>query len=188
MGAVMAGTVVGSILGPLGGILGGITQAASQALQAAVQAATQTVQGVTQGVGQAQPYSATLDNPAEKVDVADGGTDEKSGKDEKDDKNEKDDKSEKDAKDSGNAVAPAVEKGGNPGSPDVGAGVPGSAGPTDKGAAKTLPPDLGSGEFSGGAGRAPARAEVDLEQAQLSVPAAVRLDDATPGSTAVTGT
>ncbi len=185
MGAVMAGTVVGSILGPLGGILGGITQAASQALQAAVQAATQTVQGVTQGIGQAQPYSATLDN--EKLDVADG-KDEQSDKAEKD---EKDDKPAKDVKDSRNAGAPAVDKGekdANPGTPDAGAGVAGAAGPTDKGAAKTLPPDLGTGEFSGGAGRAPARAEVDSEQAQLSVPAAVRLDGATPGSTSVTGT
>ncbi|ART73212.1 hypothetical protein BTO20_35895 [Mycobacterium dioxanotrophicus] len=184
MAAVMAGTVVGSILGPLGGILGGITQAASQALQAAVQAATQTVQGVTQGVGQAQPHSATLDDQAEKVDPAGDGKDEKSGED------EKDDKSAKDAKDRSKAVFPAAEKGapgGNPGTPDAGAAVTG-AGPTDKGAAKTLPPDLGSGEFSGGAFRAPARAEVDLKQAQLSVPAAVRLDDATPGSTSVTGT
>lgn len=183
MAAVMAGTVVGSILGPLGGVLGGITQAASQALQAAVQAATQTVQGITQGV--AQPYSAPVDTQAEKVDVAADGKDEKSGRDEKDDTSAKDEKYRR------NVVAPATEngdKGANSGIPDAGAVVPESVGPTDKGAVKTLPPDLAAGEFSGGAGRAPARAEVDLDQAQLSVPAAVRLDDATPGSTAVTGT
>ncbi|ORA36316.1 EspA/EspE family type VII secretion system effector [Mycobacterium aquaticum] len=188
MAAVMAGTVVGSILGPLGGILGGITQAASQALQAAVQAATQTVQGVTQGIGQAQPYSATLDERAEKLDAADDGKDEQSGKD---DEHKLGDKPGKDAKDRSNALGTAVdkgEKGGNPGTPDAGAVVAEGAGPTDKGAAKTLPPDLGAGEFSAGAFRAPARAEVDLEQTQLSVPAAVRLDDATPGSTSVTGT
>jgi hypothetical protein len=183
MAAVTAGTAIGSILGPLGGILGGITQAASQALQAAVQAATQTVQGVTQGGGPAQPYSAAVDTPAEKVDVA---GDDKRDKSEKNDKDDESSKDEKDRENVGATSAEKGEKGGKNGTFDADAGVTEGAGPTDKGAVKTLPPDLAAAEFSGGDGRAPARAEVDSDQAQLSVPAAVRLDAAIPGSATVT--
>lgn len=179
--AAMAGTAIGSILGPLGGILGGITQAASQALQAAVQAATQTVQAA----GRAQPYSAALDTQAEKVDMAGDDKSEKSEKDKKDEKSSKDEK----ARDNAGATPTAkAEKGGDRGTFGAGDVVTDGAGPTDKGAAKTLPPDLAASEFSRGDGRAPARAEVDSDQAQLSVPAAVRLDVAIPGSAPVTRT
>jgi hypothetical protein len=185
MAATMAGTAIGSILGPLGGILGGITQAASQALQAAVQAATQTVQDATQTVGAAQPNSAALDTQAEKVGVAGDDKSEKYEKDEKDDKSEKNKNYRAD-----DAVTPGAkaEKGWENGTFDDGGVVTDGAGPTDKGAAKTLPPDLAASEFTRGDGRAPARAEVDSDQAQLSVPAAVRLGVAIPGSTPVTRT
>ncbi len=148
-----AGTAIGSILGPLGGILGGITQAASQALQAAVAAATQTAQGATQAVGQAQPSSAGLDALAEKADTA--GDDERE-KSEQDDKSAKDEKHHETA---ATTTADKAEKGAKNGMFDTGDVVTDGAGPTDKGAAKTLPPDLASGEFSGGDGRARARAE-----------------------------
>lgn len=151
--AATAGTAIGSILGPLGGILGGITQAASQALQAAVAAATQTAQGATQAVGQAQPSSAGLDTLAEKADTA---GDDARKKSEKDDKSAKDEKHHETA---ATATADTTEKGGKNGMLDTGDVVTDGAGPTDKGAAKTLPPDLASGEFSGDNGRARARAE-----------------------------
>ncbi len=179
---VTAGTAIGSILGPLGGILGGITQAASQALQAAVATAAQAAQGATQAVGQAQPSSAGLDTLADKADTA--GDDERE-KSENDDKSPKDEKNHETA---ATATADKTEERGQNGMLDTGDVVTDAAGPTDKGAAKTLPPDLASGEFSGGDGRAGARAEVEQDEAQLSVPAAVRLGAALPGSTAVTRT
>ncbi|MDH6195700.1 hypothetical protein M2272_002340 [Mycobacterium frederiksbergense] len=178
------GGILGSLISPLSGMLGGVMQAAGQAAQAATQAATQAAQVAGQatgpGAGAAQLDKASGDGTA---DGADADEKDKAEKDEAEqDKDGKDGKAEGtadglDGSDQADGIptgdatrADADPRGDSPGAE----------------AAKTLPPDLGTAAFGGGAaGAAPVHVGADFDQSQLRMAAAATLDRGVPGSAAV---
>ncbi|MHC9292552.1 EspA/EspE family type VII secretion system effector [Mycobacterium sp. LTG2003] len=172
--AGLFGAVLGSVMGPLGGLLGGVMQAAGQAAQVATQAATQAAQVASQAAGQAQDPAALAETDDKRDKKSEG---DREGKEETSDG---EDQRREPVRTDAEAEAEKPDEAGQGGN---------TAGESEEGAAKTLPPDLAEASAeSTGAGPAPVHIGADFEQSQLRMPAAATLERGIPGSASAINT
>ncbi|MBU9762267.1 hypothetical protein FR943_00140 [Mycobacterium sp. TNTM28] len=175
-GAGALGAILGSIMSPLSGVLSGLAQAFGQAAQIASQAA-----GQFGGLG---AESAQLDGAATGVEAGTGdqGRDD-SHRDERRNDEDADDRAGTEAEEKDERADAGAEGTTGPAEREP-AGPPNST--TEHEPARTLPPDLATAAFDGGAaGTVPAHVGADFEQGQLPLAAAATLDRGVPGSAAV---